>query len=142
VFKYLFTTLLMSLFLIVGCQQQQNPGPDGGPDPSTQAERYTPYNVTKEKAQADLVGRWLTLNTNSRYRFDKTDDISLEEMTDPHVLSKTEVVSYWRLFCTNKARPNEGVSGFIKLRYEHVDGQWHLTEVIRDTVDHWKKREK
>lgn len=153
-FRNVITTVIMGLVVLAGCRQRTEPvtptpkpppipapGPTPAPIPDVDIdpndpETITKFNVTFEQMQKDIVGKWVTLNSSQRWTFHPNDQISLSKVGDstPTVLSKTHVVVDTRVIAS---RPGSDVtlSGFIKLRYEQVDGKWFLTEVIRVTVD-------
>lgn len=112
------------------------PGPDVEIDPNA-PERLIGFNVTYPQMEKDIVGKWVTLNDNTRWSFKANDTLSLSPVSanPPTVMSKTEVVVLAQVKAVSGTNPNEKLSGFIKLRYEQVDGKWFMTEVIRLNAD-------
>lgn len=119
-FKYGLTMLLATMLTTAGCV----PASPTPPDP-VQPEKTAPYNVTLDKMRADLVGRWIILDNNKRYTFEASDKIALGEV-DQDVVDDRTVVTVVKIV-VNGDSP-QFLDGYLKLRYEMVDGNWFMTQ--------------
>jgi len=124
VFKHILTILLVASVLSCGCQ---GVAPN---DPTNVPEKVVPYNVTLDQMKADLVGHWVTLDSNKRWTFTRDEEISLALIDEPDEVDARTVVSNVRVMSKPTATPNVYLCGFMKIRYEMVDGHWYLTEVL------------
>lgn len=98
------------------------------PDPSD-LEKVVPYSKTVDQIKADMVGHWVTMANNRRWLFTKDDKIELTQVDVDKVDART-VVTAFRINATNPKSPDVVLSGFIKVRYEMIDGSWYLTELL------------
>jgi hypothetical protein len=106
--------------------------PDIDIDPNA-PEKIVGFNVTFEKMQKDIVGKWVTLDSSHRWNFLQGDSVNLSKLGDSSltVISRNEVIVDANVIATSPRSPGTQLSGVLKLRYEQVDGRWFLTEVIR-----------
>lgn len=165
-FRKAFTYFILPYLFLTGCQQnnpvppQPPPIPQPGPNPTPPGptpqptpdididpnapEKIIGFNVTFEQMQKDIVGKWVTLDSSHRWIFRQGDTISLSKVgaSTPTVLSKTEVVVDARVVSTSPSSPGTQLSEYVKLRYEQVDGNWFMTEVIRVSIDNYTLKKK
>lgn len=154
--RKIFIILSLVCLLVIGCKRTDGPiPPQPPPIPSPQPipkpepdinidpnspEKIVSFNVTFEQMQKDIIGKWITLNNSQRWLFRQGDSISITKASNSStitVISNIEVVVDARIVSTSPQSPGTQLSGFIKIRYEQVDGNWFMTEVIRVSIDNY-----